>query len=404
MEEHWKTPSKGVTKDMITANLTKTFIATLEPADRPYYVCDEELPSLLIRVGRSKKTFYVNRWFEGKSVYIRLGEAPFLSPSLARERAYEIVGKMSSGADPRKPDCTKVTIRQVYEDFKKERKLRAGTLRTYDSVFKNHYGIHFDDPIASITEDIVISVHTDLGNKGQEQYANQVSRTFRSLFNFARAKYKTPDGKRLLGDNPINCLSERKLWYRQKRRKTFLDEDQIPRWLNYLEQMPNRLAADLYLLLLLTGLRREEVVTLRWENVDMERGYFSIVDAIAKNGDEHTLPMTPRVQKIFESRLAARVNGYVFPGADGHVTNIRRQRDQIVKGSKIVFTPHDLRRTFTTAAESLDINRYLLKKLLNHRADGDVTAGYIMWRPKRLLKPLCRIEKLILEGPDDQDD
>ena len=389
---------------MITANLTKTYIASLQHADKPYYVADKDLPNLLVRVGKTKKTFYVNRWFDGKSVYVRIGDAGLMNPALARDKAYTIVGKMSEGADPRRPDQTRVTLRQAYEDFKRERKLRPGTLRTYDSVFKNYYGEYLDKPLASITEDLVIEIHTKLGNSGQEQYANQVSRTFRSLFNFAKAKYRHSDGTRLLGTNPVHALKERKLWYRAKRRKTFLDEDQIPAWLRYLEQMPNRVAADLYLLLLLTGLRREEAVTMRWENVDMDRGYFSISDSTTKNGDEHTLPMTPRVREIFESRLKNRVNGYVFPGADGHVTNIRRQRDQLVKASKIVFTPHDLRRTFTTAAESLDINRYLLKKLLNHRTDSDVTAGYIMWRPKRLLKPLCRIEKLILEGPDAEDD
>jgi integrase len=231
-----------------------------------------------------------------------------------------------------------------------------------------------------------------------------VSRTFRSLYNFARAKYKDGAGRRLLGDNPVYCLNERKLWYRQKRRRTFLDDDQLPKWIQHIEQMPNRVAGDLYLLLLLTGLRREEATTMKWEDVDMERGYFSIPDTTAKNGDPHVMPMTPRVRQIFESRLKNRVNGYVFPGADGHVVNVRRVRDQIVKLSGIKFTPHDLRRTFITAAESLELNRYLLKKLLNHRTEDDVTSGYIMWRPKRLLKPLCRIEKLILEGPDDEED
>lgn len=389
---------------MITANLTKTYIASLVSSDKPYYVADQELPNLVVRVGKSKKTFYVNRWFDGNSVYVKIGDAAFMNPALAREKAYSIVGKMSAGADPRKPDRTKVTLREAYEDFKKERSVRPGTIRTYDSVIFNHYGPYLDKPIASITEDDVIAIHTGLGKNGQEQYANQVSRTFRSLYNFARAKYKDAEGKRLLGDNPVYCLKERKLWYRQKRRRTFLDDDQLPRWIQHIEQMSNRVAGDLYLLLLLTGLRREEATTMKWEDVDMERGYFSIPDTTAKNGDPHVMPMTPRVRQIFESRLKNRVNGYVFPGADGHVVNVRRVRDQIVKSSGITFTPHDLRRTFITAAESLELNRYLLKKLLNHRTNDDVTSGYIMWRPKRLLKPLCRIEKLILEGPDDEED
>ncbi len=48
------------------------------------------------------------------------------------------------------------------------------------------------------------------------------------------------------------------------------------------------------------------------------------------------------------------------------------------------FSLHDLRRTFITVAESLDIPAYALKRLLNHRADGDVTGGYIVMNADRL--------------------
>ncbi len=57
--------------------------------------------------------------------------------------------------------------------------------------------------------------------------------------------------------------------------------------------------------------------------------------------------------------------------------------------------PHDLRRTFITLAEGLDIPHYALKRLVNH-ADTDVTAGYIVPDPNRLREPMQRITDRLL--------
>ena len=57
---------------------------------------------------------------------------------------------------------------------------------------------------------------------------------------------------------------------------------------------------------------------------------------------------------------------------------------------------HDLRRTFITIAESLDIPAYALKRLLNHKTANDVTAGYIITDVERLRRPMQQITDHIL--------
>ncbi len=57
----------------------------------------------------------------------------------------------------------------------------------------------------------------------------------------------------------------------------------------------------------------------------------------------------------------------------------RRQMEKFTKASGVRFNLHDLRRTFISIAESLDIPAYALKRLLNHKIiNPDVTAGYII--------------------------
>ena len=73
-------------------------------------------------------------------------------------------------------------------------------------------------------------------------------------------------------------------------------------------------------------------------------------------------------------------NDYVFQGTgrDGHIIEPRKQMAHVIKATGIHFTVHDLRRTFITIAESLDIPAYALKRLMNHKMTNDVTAGYIV--------------------------
>ena len=69
----------------------------------------------------------------------------------------------------------------------------------------------------------------------------------------------------------------------------------------------------------------------------------------------------------------------------------------VTKASGVHFTVHDLRRTFITIAESLDISAYALKRLMNHKMNGDITAGYIVTDVERLRKPMQQITDYILK-------
>lgn len=376
-------------------NLTKTNIAALQLSEKAYLINDEEMPYLYLRIGKTKKTFYFRRWFQDAPVEIKIGDAMTMNPVLARKKAEELAGQMAAGVDPRKPTRTRITLREAYEDFKAVRELRPGTVRTYDTAILTQLKELLSTPIDQITSAEILEIHKRYGKADQKQYGNQVMRTLRSVLNFAKGNYRRPDGTKILTENPVGALSESKVWFKTKRRKTVIEPNKLGQWLDCIASLDNHVAGDLYLLLLLTGLRREEATTIRWRDVKFNESYFVVPDSTAKNGQDHSLPMTVKSRQIFERRYARRINGWVFPGADTHVVNTRRHRDMIVEVSEIIFTPHDLRRTFTTVAESLNFNQFLIKRLLNHKTDSDVTGGYIVWAPERLRLPLQLIEDRI---------
>lgn len=153
---------------------------------------------------------------------------------------------------------------------------------------------------------------------------------------------------------------------------------------------------DFLLLLLFTGLRRQEATKLRWANVDLLERTLTIPDP--KNHEPLRLPLSSFVYKLLSDRSSRAVNEYVFPGSgvEGYFIEPRAAIQCVIEISGVEFTLHDLRRTFITVADSLDIPAYAIKRLVNHKMRGDVTAGYIVSDVERLRRPMQQITDFIL--------
>ncbi len=109
-----------------------------------------------------------------------------------------------------------------------------------------------------------------------------------------------------------------------------------------------------------------------------------------KNHQQHVLPLSDFLYQMLKSRQLNASDKYIFPGEGktGYVGEPRKAMGKVISASGIKFTLHDLRRTFITIAESLDIPAYALKRLLNHKMNQDVTAGYIVIDAERLRMPM----------------
>ncbi|MFB9140923.1 tyrosine-type recombinase/integrase [Maritalea porphyrae] len=155
---------------------------------------------------------------------------------------------------------------------------------------------------------------------------------------------------------------------------------------------------DFLLMALFTGMRRGELMKLRWENVNLETRTLYLPKT--KNGDPLMLPMSNFLTDLLKERHARATSlDWVFPGPGktGHMVETKKFLLRVSAGSGVSFTLHDLRRTFITIAESLDVPYYALKRLLNHRTNSDVTGGYIVVDAERLRGPVQRVADRILE-------
>ncbi len=379
------------------------------PAGKRAYHNDINVRGLQIIVtDRGTMSFYLYRKINGKPKRVHLGGYPAMTIEQARKAAHRELHRIMDGIDPVAEKKTEraraVTLAEAFEQYKKTRaSLKPKTLYDYGRILAVAFPDWLNRPLFAITKDMVAARHRKLGEHNGEYYANGAMRVLRALFNFASARYEDPEGRPLIPDNPVRRLSQTRAWYRQRRRDTIIKTHELPAWFKAVRALADedpegqgRIVADYLLLMLFTGLRRGEAATLTWQDVDLKARTLTVRDT--KNREDHTLPLSEFLHELLQERREITTGSHVFPGTgtSGYLIEPRRQIEKVITASGVDFTLHDLRRTFLTVAESLDIPAYALKRLVNHKMRGDVTAGYIITGVERLRRPMQTITDYLL--------
>jgi len=120
-------------------------------------------------------------------------------------------------------------------------------------------------------------------------------------------------------------------------------------------------------LLLLTGCRRNEILTLRWEDVDLQRGFLLFPDS--KTGRK-IIPLTPAVAEVLEGLPRIPGNPYILPGRGGrgHFIGLFHAWERIRDKAGIPDVRlHDLRHSFASFGAGGGLGLPILGKLLGHR-------------------------------------
>jgi len=171
-------------------------------------------------------------------------------------------------------------------------------------------------------------------------------------------------GLRPDGSNPCRHVSK----FRETRRERFLSEAELGRLALALTaaEPDNPFAVAAIRLALFVGARRNEVLTLKWENVDMERGVLDLDDS--KTGAKPIILNAPARQLL--ARLP-RISGnpHVFPGrkAGAHLVNVNKLWVLIRKSAGLEDVRlHDLRHSFASILVSGGASLPLIGGLLGH--------------------------------------
>ncbi|MBE3072626.1 MAG: tyrosine-type recombinase/integrase, partial [Acidobacteria bacterium] len=141
----------------------------------------------------------------------------------------------------------------------------------------------------------------------------------------------------------------------------------------------NRRVAAAFTLRLMTAQRGAEVIRMRWADLDLEAGWWTIPPEMTKNGEQHRVPLSkPAVALLTTLRAAAAPAAiYVFPALRRPKDKAERPAVDLHKKMGVALTsalggtirPHDLRRTAATRMAAAGVARISISYLLNH-VDG----------------------------------
>ena len=388
------------------------------------WVKDKVQPGLYKREREVGHVWAVKGRIKGRTVItVTIGKEEYFPISKARKVTKLILSQLAQGINPnqvkkhqqRINQMRKFSLQQALDEYSNIVQWKDSTRDDVYKVMNRRFSDWLRRPLASISKQECLSRFQDikLAIKRNNRQKNRSSSNpigegeSQKAFRYLGAIFNSfvhddiGDEKLLPKGNPCSALKTKKVRKALKPRDRYLNKLQRSQLHNHLASVHSdelegtfrttKDDADLIWLLIHTGLRLEEALMLKWDDVDFANETFTAFDT--KNNRDHTLPMTENT-KIMLTRRIAENNIFVFPSpihSDRPMTaskTFRRVSDE----TGFIFTAHDLRRTVATVAAERGYDISSIGAVLNHSRQG-VTEGYIQRTLPRLKQILMDIEE-----------
>lgn len=365
--------------------LTKSNIDNLKPEDSTYTVRDTEVPGFSIRVypkGR-KAFFYRYRVGGGRGAQIReprLGDFGELTADQARGLVKDWAATVRQGGDPMAerqakrdaPRMSELFDRYLAEYAKKHKK--ASSLRNDVRMIEGRLRPAFGQQrVHAVTRQSIRSFHASLEDKPYE--ANRQLALLSKLFSFAADDLEWISR----GDHPVKGIKR----FEEKKRRRYLSQAELARLgeslakaeAGELGRSVSPYAVAMLRLLVITGARHGEILGLRWDEVNFERGCIELSDS--KTGEKE-IYLPPAALQILSDLPRAEENPYVIAGRrpGTHLVNIKDTWSAIRTDAGLEDVRlHDLRHSFASVGARAGMSLPVIGALLGHRETA-TTARY----------------------------
>ena len=354
-----------------SGTISRRTVEGLPTEEREAVFSDRELSGFGVRVYPSgAKVYLVQTRAGGKSRRFTIGRHGLVSAEQARRKAAVVIASIKAGEEPRRngvvsPSATGPTLAEVAERYMREhvavrcKPTTAGAYRyALDTFLLPGFG---SVPLGGIGRDQVAALHYRLDKT--PSMANRVVETLSRLFYMAEAWGVAPEG-----GNPCRFVKK----YKDRSCERFLSEQEFRRLGSVLSKLEaagkvSASAVAALRLLMLTGCRRNEILTLRWEDVGLDAGELRLRDA--KTG-ARSVALSPAAGKVLTTLPRLPDNPWVIAGPrPGRRLSNLNGRWLVVRAPAGLedVRIHDLRHSFASRALALGESLTMIGKLLGHR-------------------------------------
>jgi integrase len=348
-----------------------------EPGKERVYP-DPELSRHRLVVKRHRKVFEIQaerpkKYGPRKTFVVQVGQAPMMTIAAARERATALLHEIALGtySSAKAAVPGEATLASAWARMRADMERRPAspkTIKGYDGSFKHLASLH-DVTLRTLSDNpaLMADEHARIAREHGPISANAAARLVRTAYNHAR---KTVRG--LPYDLPTSSVS----WNPEPPRTNALSSDDLPGWFAQWRAIENPVQRELALFLLLSGLRREDASSARWDELHLKRRVLHRPRPKGREGKKPAfdLPLSRAMLRcLWRARAAGRImypgSPWIFPAdsASGHVAEIKK--------IKLSHHGHALRRSFAGLAMEAGTPQEVISRLLNHTLTG-VTQRY----------------------------
>ena len=351
-----------------TLTLSGRAVDALAVSARDVIVWDRELAGFGVRVYPSgRKVYVVQSRAGGAPRRVTLGTHGEITATQARKRAAQVIDRIKRGEEPGpllpQAGTTVADLAERYMSAHVAQNCNAHTAGIYRGSLENHIlpalGMM---PLGLVERAHVSALHYRL--RETPRAANRALAVLSKMFSLAAAWGLVPDGT-----NP--CRAVRK--YKERKRERFLSRDEYRRLGSVLAEAeaeagregavsPYAIAA--LRLLMLTGCRLNEILTLRWDDVDRTAGEFRLRDG--KTGTR-MVPLTPTAEAVLAGIRRMPTNPWVIVGKQpgAHLPTITAEWYRLrARAGLDDVRIHDLRHSYASRALAAGESLSMIGKLL----------------------------------------
>ena len=393
-------------------NFTQTRVEALRYSGsgrEPEYIYDKGKPGLAIRLtaGGAKTYVFVGRLHGKVAPRFPLGRVKSVTLAKARGAIDKIRGDAALGIDViaerkalRKQELEHKTLDQAFAEFIASERHRPKTARDYKSLWAIYVAHKLGrKTVKDITNEDMRKLHADTAaavvvrvkEKAKDRAARMRAERAASQDESAASRLQVPmvsdawKGHRTANkivallravlasagrkaDNPAGEV----ILFRQSPRRRRLSDEEAARFRKALESFEEEWR-DFFTLSLLTGMRRQSLVAMRWTDVDLDRERWIVPATWSKHGDEMVIPLTREaVTLLAEMKKRRGTSPWVFPSGkskSGHIEEPRKARERLLKAAGIEnLWLHDLRRTFGSRLAETQASGPVIAAAMGHKS------------------------------------
>ncbi|MBD1401660.1 tyrosine-type recombinase/integrase [Pelovirga terrestris] len=378
---------------------TKKALEALPPQDpdsvsREAEYSDSDCIGLKLRVSKGGRKFFQHRYrYLGRKKCLTLGEFPHVSLQEARKMVSEHKALLARTIDPSEERQQK-QLHLTFAQFTDQMYLPHAM--SHKRTWKNdQYALNArilpalgKYRLSSITARDITLFHSQVKEKTSATSANHYLILVKRMFNLSVMWG-------LLEKSPATGLEKFK---QPPLRERYLEPEELPRFLKALEEQDeDQLSVAAIKLLLFTGCRKNEILSLQWHQVRLEEGMVFL--PLTKNGRSRTVILNTKAMEVMRELARNNSSDYVFPSRagtrKGYIYDLRKPFEKVCDAAGISgLRVHDLRHSFASIAIASGASLYDVQKLLGH-SDPSMTQRYAHLSKDSLQKATEKVSQML---------